>query len=154
MTDRRRGRRLAVQTIGGGEAPGLQTTGPFQPPPTGSVPRLATGGRVEGPAGLDTVPTLLTRGEFVLREPAARKFPSGLLDQLNAVGPAALPSSPSLVEPSASSVSTSSPVASPDPQPVQLLGDITVQVTQPSEIDDVLQQLELGRMRHATRVGL
>ena len=155
----------AVQLVGSGPSVSTSTSGPFQRPPSGGggsafgagppVPRLATGGRVEGPAGLDTVPTLLTRGEFVLREPAARKFPSGMLDQLNAVGPAALP--PASQPAVASAASPAAPTHGGDfggeSAPVQLLGDITVQVTQPMELDDVLGQLELGRMRQTNRAG-
>ena len=163
----------------------------------GSIPRLAGGGRVEGPGGIDRVPAMLTRGEFVVREPAARRFPPGLLERLNAIGPAALATEPAPQSPSldgstappasaamsavtagpsvtAGSATTAAPSAafarspvvggavSPtmaaatpsvpsEAPPVQLLGDITVQVTTPSEIDQVLRELELSRLRQADR---
>ena len=71
---------------------------------TGPIPKLASGGRVEGSSGVDQVPAMLSRGEFVLREPSARRFPPGLLDQLNSIGPAALPQAsspqPAVAQPS------------------------------------------------------
>ena len=116
-----------------------------------SLPRLASGGRVDGPGGVDRVPAMLTRGEFVIREAAARRFPDGLLDRLNASGPAALP--PTSIHVSAPAAASGSSPMSPESAPVQMLGDITVQVTQPIEIDEVFRQLELGRLRQQTRFG-
>ena len=83
---------LATAPSGGMPAmPGPSGGAPMPPGFAGPIPKLASGGRVEGASGIDQVPAMLSRGEFVLREPSARRFPPGLLDQLNSVGPAALP---------------------------------------------------------------
>ena len=43
------------------------------------------GGVVEGPGGIDNVPTNLTAGEYVIRKPAVDAFGTGLMDSINTI---------------------------------------------------------------------
>jgi hypothetical protein len=47
---------------------------------------LAAGGGVRGPGGRDKVPAMLTRDEYVIKAPSARKLGPAFLDRLNRVG--------------------------------------------------------------------
>ena len=111
----------AMSAASGGFAGGGLPGGLPSPAAAPSIPKLAAGGRVEGPSGVDRVPAMLTRGEFVLRESSARRFPSGLLEQLNSVGPAALPADrPDAVEAAASDRETTTFERSHDRETVSL----------------------------------
>ena len=48
--------------------------------------KLATGGMVKGPGGIDNVPAMLTAGEYVISKGAVDKFGSGMFASLNAAG--------------------------------------------------------------------
>ena len=43
------------------------------------------GGVVQGPGGIDNVPTNLTAGEYVIRKPAVDAFGTGLMDSINTI---------------------------------------------------------------------
>lgn len=49
----------------------------------GMLPKLATGGMVPRTAGVDTVPTMLSGGEFVMNSAATKKIGAGKLQALN-----------------------------------------------------------------------
>lgn len=59
-----------------------------EPGETSSTPpaKLATGGMVKGPGGIDNVPAMLTAGEYVISKGAVDKFGSGMFAALNAAG--------------------------------------------------------------------
>ena len=59
-----------------------------EPGETSSTPpaKLATGGMVKGPGGIDNVPAMLTAGEYVISKGAVDKFGSGMFASLNAAG--------------------------------------------------------------------
>ncbi len=69
--------------------PSMPTTGPATGPvpfPAGgfSPRRLASGGLVTGPPGIDRVPANLTSGEYVINRSAVERLGLGLLEHLNA----------------------------------------------------------------------
>lgn len=49
----------------------------------GDFHRLATGGSVHGPGGIDNVPAWLTAGEFVMRKAAVNRFGAGFMSRIN-----------------------------------------------------------------------
>lgn len=53
--------------------------------PVGEAVLLATGGSVFSPFGSDTVPAMLTPGEYIIRKGAADFFGRGLLERINAL---------------------------------------------------------------------
>ena len=59
-----------------------------EPGETSSTPpaKLAKGGMVKGPGGIDNVPAMLTAGEYVISKGAVDKFGSGMFAALNAAG--------------------------------------------------------------------
>ena len=59
-----------------------------EPGETPSTPpaKMATGGMVKGPGGIDNVPAMLTAGEYVISKGAVDKFGSGMFAALNAAG--------------------------------------------------------------------
>ena len=59
-----------------------------EPGETSSTPpaKMATGGMVKGPGGIDNVPAMLTAGEYVISKGAVDKFGSGMFAALNAAG--------------------------------------------------------------------
>jgi hypothetical protein len=52
----------------------------------GSVPKFASGGMVPGSGNRDTVPAMLTPGEFVIRKSSVKKMGAGNLNNMNAKG--------------------------------------------------------------------
>ena len=56
---------------------------PLTPPE--EIPGKNMGGVVEGPGGIDNVPTNLTAGEYVIRKPAVDAFGTGLMDSINTI---------------------------------------------------------------------
>lgn len=52
---------------------------------TGGTVYRATGGQVFAPRGTDTVPAMLTKGEYVMRKSAVSKLGVGVLDKLNSM---------------------------------------------------------------------
>ena len=59
-----------------------------EPGETPSTPpaKMATGGIVKGPGGIDNVPAMLTAGEYVISKGAVDKFGSGMFAALNSAG--------------------------------------------------------------------
>ena len=59
-----------------------------EPGETSSTPpvKMATGGMVKGPGGIDNVPAMLTAGEYVISKGAVDKFGSGMFAALNSAG--------------------------------------------------------------------
>ena len=59
---------------------GLYDTDPFK---TGALPKLATGGLIPAAGGVDTVPAMLSGGEFVMNAAATRNIGAGNLQAIN-----------------------------------------------------------------------
>lgn len=58
---------------------------PLTPPEEIPGKNMNMGGVVEGPGGIDNVPTNLTAGEYVIRKPAVDAFGTGLMDSINTI---------------------------------------------------------------------
>jgi len=109
---------VAAPAIGGGR-------------PTRMPAGFASGGLVEGPAGVDTIPAFLTAGEFVLNRESTQRLGTTFLSALNRGAPAGM----SHVRPA--------PVVSGDVTTNNHFGGITVQVTEPGGVNDVIRDLRM-----------
>ena len=70
---------------GGQEPPPVESNEDPNTPPPEPIPGKNMGGVVEGPGGIDNVPTNLTAGEYVIRKPAVDAFGTGLMDSINTI---------------------------------------------------------------------
>ena len=116
---------------------------PAQPilPPGIRIPRFATGGLVNGPAGADHVPALLTAGEFVIREPVVRQLGATFLEALNQNRqPPARPSA----TPTSAAVEQST---------VNNFGGISINVRTPTEVNNIIRDLRLQGIQLRNRRG-
>lgn len=111
------------------------------PPPV----RLAQGGLVRGPGGIDRVPALLTAGEFVLRKPAVERLGAAFLEAINRA--------PSRTANAARHHSaTSAPTASESSQ-VNHFGGININVARGDDVHGILRDLRLQGARLRNRRG-
>ncbi len=102
----------------------------------GRVAGFASGGMVSGPAGLDRVPAMLSRGEFVLQSDAVDALGVGFLQGLNAMRPGGVELMPASGGGS-----------------VHQYGDITINVRQPGQVRDVVRDLQFQGFRLRQRRG-
>jgi hypothetical protein len=100
--------------------------------PTRMAAGFSEGGLVEGPAGFEVVPAWLTDGEFVINRDATQRLGMTFLTSLNA-GSTGMASRTSAVPVSAGSVSTTN----------NHFGGITVQVTEPGGVNEVVRDLRM-----------
>ena len=70
---------------GAKEPPPVESNEDPNTPPPEEIPGKNMGGVVEGPGGIDNVPTNLTAGEYVIRKPAVDAFGTGLMDSINTI---------------------------------------------------------------------
>lgn len=116
-------------------------------PRDNSPPRFAVGGYVTGPRGQDRVAAYVTAGEFVVRPEVVEQLGRPFFEQLNAgVSPTTFTSSRT----SSQSMSTRR-LSQVDAR--SLTQDITIQMSQPVELDDLLSQIELNQVRQSDRFG-
>ena len=161
--------------------------------PRMSLPGFAAGGLVNGPAGVDRVPAMLTAGEFVLTTDAVRDVGRPALEALNRGLPFVRPEPGETTRPGGATTETvtadpsvtvnvaaagervetrertvertleretatreverttaaaASPVVvppNPPPQAGPVFNEITVQVTQAVDLDELLRDLQLGQ---------
>ena len=113
---------LAAIPVGIGEAPAGGG---------GPIRQFAGGGLVTGPLGNDAVPGLLTAGEFVLNRQAAQTLGTSFLEALNSQ-PGARRAVPSVRDAGARVQHTSNH-----------FGGITINVAQPSGVNDIIRDLRL-----------
>jgi hypothetical protein len=113
---------------GGGLAIPEAARPPRMPAP---VPGFAAGGFVEGPAGIDQVPTWLTAGEFVISRESTRQLGTTFLNAMNNRPTRAFNTSSHLSTPVQSTHTTNN------------FGGITIEVTEAMEINDVVRDLRL-----------
>jgi hypothetical protein len=100
--------------------------------PTRMPPGFADGGFVEGRAGVDVIPAFLTAGEFVLNRESSQRLGTTFLTALNrgTVGTISQTKSPP---------SDSGPVSTTNNH----FGGITVNVTEPGGVNDVIRDLRM-----------
>jgi hypothetical protein len=100
--------------------------------PTRMPPGFADGGLVEGRAGVDTIPAFLTAGEFVLNRESTQRLGTTFLTALNqgTIGTVSRTQPPPFVT---SAVSTTN----------NHFGGITVNVTEPGGVNDVIRDLRM-----------
>jgi hypothetical protein len=93
---------------------------------------FSSGGLVEGPAGFDSVPAMLTEGEFVLSREVTQALGTTFLTALNRnpVGAVSRTTPPAVM---------SGPVSST----TNHFGGITVNVTEPGGVNDVIRDLRM-----------
>lgn len=107
----------------------------------GPIRQFAEGGPVDGPAGIDKVPAMLTAGEFVLNRDAVRQLGINFLQQMNQ-------------NPTAARTPSPAPEAPPvTPNVTTQFGGVTVNVQQPGELSAVLESLMLEEAHLRTRRG-
>ena len=70
---------------GAKEPPPVESNEDPNTPPEEIPGTYNMGGVVEGPGGIDNVPTNLTAGEYVIRKPAVDAFGTGLMDSINTI---------------------------------------------------------------------
>lgn len=99
--------------------------------PTRMQPGFAEGGLVEGPAGFDAVPAWLTAGEFVMNQESTQRLGTTFLTSLNA-GSTGM-TSRTMSDVAAGPVSTTN----------NHFGGITVQVTEPGGVNEVVRDLRM-----------
>ena len=99
--------------------------------PTRMPPGFAEGGLVEGAPGIDVIPAFLTAGEFVLNRESTQRLGTTFLTALNqgAVG--------------TMSHTKSAPVSGPVSTTNNHFGGITVNVTEPGGVNDVIRDLRM-----------
>lgn len=105
---------------------------------SGGIRRFAGGGLVSGPAGVDRVPAMLSAGEFVLQRSAVEQLGGSFLESLNRPGSMSreMPGSESSFE-----------------QTVNQFGEITIQVSQPVDLDEIVSDLQFAGHRLRNRRG-
>lgn len=107
----------------------------------GPIRQFAAGGPVDGPAGIDKVPALLTAGEFVLNRDAVRQLGINFLQQMNQ-------------NPTVARTTSPTPEAPPvTPNITTQFGGVTVHVQQPGELSAVLETLMLEEAHLRARRG-
>lgn len=118
---------------------------PAAPAADGNPRRMASGGLVTGPAGLDRVPTMLSAGEYVLNRSAVESLGTRMLDSLNAralripaQASAAMESVSHHVEPDAAH-SLAAPY-SHDARPIRLHSTPSVSPPSASQVTQLSQQ--------------
>lgn len=112
-------------------------------PPTGPIRQFADGGLVDGPAGIDRVPALLTSGEFVLSRDAVRGLGVPFLQRVNE-RPEGLRA--------AGNRETTGLAGGATTMNTQF-GGVTIQVQHPSELGSVMDALMLEETRLRNRRG-
>lgn len=117
---------LRTLGAGGGAAVPDVARPPRMPAP---VPGFAGGGLVDGPAGIDQVPTWLTAGEFVINQESTRRLGTTFLNALNSGSPRI----------------TKTPTLPPAQmtQTTNNFGGITIEVTEAVEINDLVRDLRI-----------
>ena len=108
------------------------------------IRQFASGGLVEGPAGLDQVPALLTAGEFVLRRPVVQEIGAAFLEALNGGGGARRSRADAKPQAAGSAVEVSR---------VTNFGGVTIQVGQAADVNAVVRDLRLQGARLRNRRG-
>ncbi|MEX0715333.1 MAG: hypothetical protein WD066_02035 [Planctomycetaceae bacterium] len=112
------------------------------PPPI----RLAQGGLVRGPGGIDRVPALLTAGEFVLRKPAVERLGAAFLEALNRGPSQTAANSPSPQSPAPNSTASG-------PAQVNHFGGININVARGDDLHAIVRDLRLHGARLRNRRG-
>lgn len=128
------GQLARLNSIGGG-LPGML------PPPL----RMAQGGLVRGPGGIDRVPALLTAGEFVLRKPAVERLGAAFLEALNRL--------PSRSAAFRAVSSPAAPVSAGSTTHVSHFGGININVSRGEDVHEIVRDLRLHAMRLRNRRG-
>jgi len=123
---------LAAIPVGIGEAPAGGD---------GPIRQFGGGGLVTGPIGNDVVPALLTAGEFVLNRQAAQTLGTSFLEALNAQ-PAARRTVASVRESGTRVQHTNNH-----------FGGITINVAQPSGVNEIIRDLRLQGVMLRNRRG-
>jgi uncharacterized phage infection (PIP) family protein YhgE len=110
--------------------------------PTRMAQGFADGGFVEGRAGIDVIPAFLTAGEFVLNRDSTQRLGTTFLTALNrgSVGTASQTRSAPVV---------SGPVSTTNNH----FGGITVNVTEPGGVNDVIRDLRMQGAAMRVRRG-
>ena len=108
-----------------------------------AIPRLSEGGVVRGPAGRDRVPSFLSAGEFVLREPVVAKLGVGFLNALNEG-----------LDPRGRS-DRAAPMEASSARSTQVnnFGGIAIHVSRPAEVNTLVRDLRLQGFRLRNRRG-
>lgn len=119
---------------GGGSQGGGRVSGGVFP---GSIPRFSEGGLVRGSAGEDQVPALLSAGEFVLQRSAVDQLGGSFLESLN--------------RSRAASSARQSPAAME--QTVNQFGEITIQLSQSLDLDEIVSDLQFAGHQLRNRRG-
>jgi len=104
---------------------------------SGGIRGFSKGGLVRGPAGVDQVPALLSAGEFVLQRSAVDQLGGSFLEGLN--------------RSRAASSTTQSPAAVE--QTVNQFGEITIQVSQSMDLDEIVNDLQFAGHQLRNRRG-
>jgi hypothetical protein len=124
-------------------SPGFSGPLPLPGPTRVPLRRFAEGGVVSGPVGLDRVPAMLTAGEFVVREPAARQLGVSFLEALNRnLRPQPVGQASSL--PSAVSAEQTT---------VNNFGGISIRVANSSDVNAIVRDLRFQGFRLRNRRG-
>lgn len=156
---------MAALRAGGARGPrgtgGVSPTGNTNGGPT--PVRFASGGYVSGRNGTDRVAALVTAGEFVVRPEIVEKFGRPFFEQLNAgvagvgdVNPRAVDEGggfSSEVGRPLVSMTGGSRSSSRSTSDSSFHQDVTIQVQQLMELDDVLASLDAAELRQAERFG-
>jgi hypothetical protein len=100
--------------------------------PTRMAPGFAEGGLVEGRGGIDVIPAFLTAGEFVLNRESTQRMGTTFLTAMNrgTIGTLSQTKPPPMV---------SGPVSTTNNH----FGGITVNVTEPGGVNDVIRDLRM-----------
>lgn len=120
---------------------------PVRPPlapvtPVPRVPRLAQGGLVNGPPGVDRIPALLSAGEFVVRQPVVQRFGPRIFHEINQSRGNSFPAAPA----DNGSANTTSKTEN-------RFGDIVINVTQPADVNTLVRDLRFQGFRLRNRRG-
>lgn len=135
--------RVASQLRGLSAAPAGLSAGPPLPGPIRfPFRRFAEGGFVDGPAGTDRVPALLSAGEFVIREPAARQLGAAFLEALN-----------SDRRSRTATARTPPPVIPAEPATVNNFGGVTIRVNQSADVNAIVRDLRFHGFQLRNRRG-
>ena len=111
--------------------------------PRRPIRRFADGGVVQGPAGPDRVPALLTAGEFIIRAPAAHRLGESFLDALNRNASSRITARPA-VSPTAAAVEQST---------VNNFGGVSIHVGQASDVNSIVRDLRFQGAQLRNRRG-
>ncbi len=119
---------------GGSQGGGRVSGGGF----SGGIRGFSKGGLVSGPAGVDQVPALLSAGEFVLQRSAVDQLGGSFLEGLNR---------------SRASSQAMSDLQAPVEQTVNQFGEITIQVSQSVDLDEIVNDLQFAGHQLRNRRG-